>query len=301
MTRERWGTFSVKDHKMPRAFVADVLLYDRLIIPTPSDPTERERWFSVGWSPDTLDKKLELLGDRSIHVPWYQFREEEFMNRYKLNEGVLFDTNNISAAIDSKIDLLYMTRSVLANERLPKLPPGVSKIWPIAAYPAFYNYKEERTQKAIENKEEELAMMLSQRFLVPDDDGKSDDELLLQAIQLSSDDDFRKKRQALFEWQDGIIEQKIPAELAIKEMEDLLTQYNEILRKSRLKLTYKYAFLAIEVAVAIAGAKLGDPIATTAALAGITKFAVLDRKLDINAGDCKAAAMMHDFENKFKR
>lgn len=301
MTRERWGTFSVKDHKMPRAFVADVLLYDRLIIPTPPDQAERDRWFGLGWSPDLLDKKLELLGDRSIHVPWFQFREEKLIKRYKLTNEVLFDTNNITNAIANNVDLLYVTRAVLANERLPQLPPGVSKIWPMAAYPAFYNYEEDQKQRAIENKSEELVMRLSQRFLVPDDDSQNDDELLQEAIELSSRDDFREKRQALYQWQDDIIEQQIPAEVAVAEMEDLLTQYNDVIKKSRRKLTYKYAFLAIEVAVGLAGAKFADPFAITAALAGITKFAVLDSKLDIDKGDCKAASMMHDFENKFKR
>jgi hypothetical protein len=35
MGRERWGTFSVKDHTGDQSFVADVLMCDRLIIPRP--------------------------------------------------------------------------------------------------------------------------------------------------------------------------------------------------------------------------------------------------------------------------
>jgi hypothetical protein len=33
MTRERWGTFSVIDHKDPAELIPEVLLYDRLVIP----------------------------------------------------------------------------------------------------------------------------------------------------------------------------------------------------------------------------------------------------------------------------
>lgn len=43
--RERWGTFSVRDHMSDAPFVSDVLLYDRLIIPvSPTDKSQDEFW-----------------------------------------------------------------------------------------------------------------------------------------------------------------------------------------------------------------------------------------------------------------
>jgi len=44
---EFWGTFSVADHRRRRAFVADVLLYDRVAIPVPDGADEVERWRSA--------------------------------------------------------------------------------------------------------------------------------------------------------------------------------------------------------------------------------------------------------------
>lgn len=35
MPTERWATFAVNEHTRERAFVADVLLYDKLVIPVP--------------------------------------------------------------------------------------------------------------------------------------------------------------------------------------------------------------------------------------------------------------------------
>jgi len=43
MTIERWGAFSVVDHKDARKFAADVLVYDRLLLPIPVD-SDREHW-----------------------------------------------------------------------------------------------------------------------------------------------------------------------------------------------------------------------------------------------------------------
>ena len=75
MDWELWGTFSVGDHLRRRAFVADVLLYDRLVIPTPpeSDTTEEQRWCDMGWRPERQQRILKLIGqDRVIRVPWTQ-------------------------------------------------------------------------------------------------------------------------------------------------------------------------------------------------------------------------------------
>jgi hypothetical protein len=43
---ELWGTFSVRDHLRRRAFVAELLIYDRLVIPypPPGDGVEYGRW-----------------------------------------------------------------------------------------------------------------------------------------------------------------------------------------------------------------------------------------------------------------
>ena len=61
MSRERWGTFSVKDHTREQPFAADVLMYDRLVIPKPANEVERSRWAEAGWAPDRLDAILEVL------------------------------------------------------------------------------------------------------------------------------------------------------------------------------------------------------------------------------------------------
>lgn len=54
---QTWGTSSVTDHLGPRAFVTDVILYDRLVIPVP-DAKERKRWADIGRRPDVLTTSL---------------------------------------------------------------------------------------------------------------------------------------------------------------------------------------------------------------------------------------------------
>ena len=69
-----WGTFSVGDHLRPNAFVADLLLYDRLIVPVPPGDRERSRWANEGWRPELQDELLSAIRGEYPNVltcvPW---------------------------------------------------------------------------------------------------------------------------------------------------------------------------------------------------------------------------------------
>jgi hypothetical protein len=71
-----WATYSVMDHLEPKAFVADVMLYDRLIIPVPAED-DLERW--KGWNVERQAQLLEILGDRAEAVVW----DKEWREKWK--------------------------------------------------------------------------------------------------------------------------------------------------------------------------------------------------------------------------
>jgi hypothetical protein len=86
--RELWGTFSVRDHLDERPFVADLMLYDRLIVPVPSDKEERARWQQpeLGWNParqkrvlDVIERVEEKSGQTIVgRIPWNDERRRTF-------------------------------------------------------------------------------------------------------------------------------------------------------------------------------------------------------------------------------
>ena len=63
-----WGTFSVRDHCRPGAFVREVLLYDRLVVPYP-DPNARARE-SAGETP--IPRIRQRLGLRIVWIACWQ-------------------------------------------------------------------------------------------------------------------------------------------------------------------------------------------------------------------------------------
>lgn len=303
MSRERWGTFSVADHLRARAFVAEVLLYDRLIVPYPPNAEERERWSKQDWKPDILDAKLDVLPeDMLIRVPWDQYAEQRYKSRVAAASDVNFDGGHLVAE-RCKVDAFHMTRMILAQDCLPNLPKGVAKVWALAAYPSLLTYQADQPVASDAARQEALAMVLSHRFLVPEDESKSDNELLVQAIELARRDDFREKRAKFHRWQEDVIEQEIAPADAVAEMEELLKQFEAVTRSAQIKTYVKFAFMAIPAAIGLATAGAGIPIVIAGAtgLISVASFACFDRKPNINAGDCDAAAMIHDVQQHFGR
>jgi hypothetical protein len=68
--RQRWAAFSVRAHKDLGSLAADVLLYDRIILPVPDNDPERERWIRAQWNPDDIALRVLQSAGRIIPVPW---------------------------------------------------------------------------------------------------------------------------------------------------------------------------------------------------------------------------------------
>ncbi len=78
MSTERWGGFSVKDHIDAAALAADVLLYDRLLLPVPLDKSEEKRWEVEDWKPELQKERLDVLGDLVEPVKWDDNRQQMY-------------------------------------------------------------------------------------------------------------------------------------------------------------------------------------------------------------------------------
>jgi hypothetical protein len=110
--RSVWGTYSVADHLRVRPFVADVLLYDQLVIPVPDGDAETERWRRIRRNPDLQKDLVGIMGDLALAIPWSSDRHAAWTSRYAgcapsaadagarddIARGVAFDVSNVAAA-----------------------------------------------------------------------------------------------------------------------------------------------------------------------------------------------------------
>ncbi len=288
MSRERWGTFSVKDHTFEHPYAADVLMYDRLIIPRPGDSKERVLWASKerNWNPDLLDSLLEILRadkphGRAITVPWNQTTRE------------LFNIRAETAKIVDEEAHYGLTRRLLTKELRPEAPPGVVPTVVISAYPSIIEAEKEWTENKGHEQRETLTLAVKHKFALPDPKGKTEQELLQEAVSLADDADFQRKRAKIYSWQDDVIRTGIANEDALEEMEQYVSDYEMAVKKAVGEVYTKFAFTLIPIALTALGGPIGT-LAGIGSIANLVRFWIFDRKPVIKAGEAEVAAMFHD-------
>jgi hypothetical protein len=86
-------------------------------------------------------------------------------------------------------------------------------------------------------------------------------------------------------------------------LEDLIQQYDSLVRKADRKVTYRLVFTVIAVGLTMAGPLLAGPLASipfalAAASSGLqlARFAALDRSAVVQPGDAAPAAMFHQVD-----
>jgi len=218
MSIQRWGAFSVVDHKDARKLAADVLLYDRLILPAPP-VWDRERWVRKEWDPDNLDKRIKQLGDLAISATWDLERHKQWAEKFN---ALREDARDMSAA-------QHFTRRVLAEHGRDYRPKGAGAVEVIAAYQSESDFAD---LDASSNRDSsELSYVIAQRLAIPED--KDPEESLRRALGLCGDPTFVARRKRFHDWQRNILSQGILPKDAAAELEQLTREYNEAVRKTK--------------------------------------------------------------------
>ena len=114
------------------------------------------------------------------------------------------------------------------------------------------------------------------------------------AIALSLDPAFRKKRSALFDWQELAVTRKWTPEETIARVSDMADEYNAAVKDASGKVRWRLAFTISGIGLGFA---FGGPVAAAATAAlSLVQFLKLDRTPAIEACDAEPAAMFHDIQ-----
>jgi len=244
MSIERWGAFSVVDHKDARKLAADVLLYDRLVLPTPTD-WDRERWVKNNWDPDGLDRRLDQLADVAIRASWDLEREKQWKEKF---QSLREDARDINAA-------LHMTRRVLAEHGRDYRPPGVGAVEVIAAYQSEADFNAPGTNSGMRSAVSDLDFLITQRLAIPENEDP--EQALQRALNLLGDTTFIRRRRRFHEWQRRILSAGIWPEDAADELEHLVSEYNDAVRKDKGSFRVETIMLVGGISVAAAATVAG--------------------------------------------
>lgn len=297
MGKQVWGTFSVKDHCDPNAFVAEVMLYDRLVIPSPPVNNEKEekRWFENGWQPERLDKLLNILGDRAYVVEWNEEKQQLWKNRYDAGADIAQKTGDWA---------FVATRTELTQN----LPRNVTGIQAVSHYTSLNEIEKDLELKATPQGEVPLyggtaIAILGHQFLVPNDPKWSYEDLLKEAVELSSERAFQRKRASFWRWQREFLDtkgitDKSAIEEAVEEMQELLEEEKTLVLNKKIRTTTQYAFLIGSVALGMLGGPL-TAVAIGGAFVSIGQFVSEKIFNKPNNELDKPAALLRDIRKHF--
>ena len=284
MSIEYWGTYSVRDHLARRAFIADVLLYDRLLIPTLPGGDSEEDW-PAEWQLARQRKLLDQLGDLVIPVPWTNTLRTEWRNRYDKEGGVARgrerahlasaagrDARRARDPANAKVDedhSYHITREVLrdtANDGrlLRKLRaergarPG-AEVRAMTAYQSYRRFAGDQPKALAAKQSPALSptTVFGWEFFVPEsaDIGfDADRRLLDKAIKLARKTEFIERRDDFYGlWQD-IREGRLDRDDAKQLVEKRLSGYRDYIRGQRWKKRARYALEVLPALIPFGGA-----------------------------------------------
>ena len=291
MIAERWGSLGVADHTSTSDLIANVLLYDRLIVPTMTeqrDRDERKYWVNKGWKPDLQARRVEQLGRLAIPRPWTEQRRERFGSRMKELDAERFDTQTAALLAQAT------TRAILAMEPVTEQNPDVSRVDVIAAYNSESALQKEFPVAQSNEPKSAQGLLLARKLAIPN--SKNIEESLERAIELSKDFEFRKKRTAMFDFQEDAIRKGWSAEETVKRLARMSDDLNEQIHDSAKTVKWKIAFLVCGIGISFVGG-ITTAVAASAALSTI-QFLAFDRKPLVDADSTRPAAMFHDMKVK---
>jgi hypothetical protein len=281
MPFERWGSLSVADHTDTESLTANVLLYDRLIVPVMTDQVDRDErhyWVDHGWDPDLQLKRLDEMEELAIRRPWDRNRRKMFKSR-------------AAQLAAEQVDAYAVTRQILAQEQVIETIPGVQHVQVIAAYNSTSGLKHDYRLADVGDHLSAQAYLLTRRLAVPD--AKDPEKAFKLALELSRDPGFRSKRAALFDWQETLPKGCTP-QAAVERLAEMADTYNDEVRAASGKVRWKLAFTVCGIGLGFATG--GVAAAAAAAALSLVQFAMFDGKPVVEAGDARPAAMFHDIK-----
>jgi hypothetical protein len=282
--REVWGTYSVRDHLHEHPWAADVLLYDRLVIPVPSspgspgDPVEWARWEASGWQPERQQELLTVLGDRAYPVPWTPFLRDQWSALHTDAQAGLARQVGAEAHRPTAANPYVATAMVLGQG----LPSRVTAVTAVATYRSLADLEAAVALRQLGPYEPlpggQLTVVIGREFLAPDPAEFTDDRDLLRAALDIEDDDVRRRRAAYWRWQreflrDGMFVDQDSIADALEEMQDLVADEQRAVRRSRIRLVTLFALATATAAAALLAGPL-SPVALTAAFLSVGQFGV---------------------------
>ena len=224
-----------------RAFVADLLLYDRLVVPVPSDD-DTDRWEKNGWDPKRQTELLTILEPFVERIVWSIPLRDQFQTEWS--------TINLAQDIDAPFG---MTRHII-SEQIDSLKPEAAAAdvravavyakpdrfdsdWKITGAVPFLRKVRRVTPGEFRERgpvastdQQQLAKLIVTRLAIPDD-GQTDHDVLARTVELVKRSDVAERRAAFQRRLAALASEGWRDDTIIGEFQDELDAYNGVVQR----------------------------------------------------------------------
>ncbi len=308
-----WGTMSVRDHLRPHAFVAELVLFETLVIPRPPqgatwpaewDPAYQDK--VLGWIPD--DRLMEVSWDNAQRTEWEKrtIASGAEMDIADLQKQPGFEEAQRKKNFDAPV--FQLTRRVLQDfvdaKRERALIKGVPQT-NVAVIPAYDGPKAFFDDTP---EQEGLLRAFGWEFLVPHYEtagGKrrSHQDQIKAALDLCTLPEVQAHRNALRAWTSVEAVRGISTEEARERMETLVEAYGKAVAATNIPVRLKWGASIAEFVGAIASLSIHPAFALVGPAVKLGETAAephLERAAAVPDA-VKPAGLIHAVREEFTR
>lgn len=267
--KQRWAAFSVKAHRDLGSLAADILLYDRIILPVPEDDAESDRWMRKNWAPDKLAPLVVKAAGHIIAVPWTAQLQREWKTR-----------SDAMKSLDKELSygmtgVIYASYPPAWQEISASLQPGEQPVRKPSLLAGFQSPGEAQAELGlgpaeVAKKETEPGgrgvdhvVALKVRHMVHEPDIPDYEEKFLAAVSLVENSRFQEARRNLFDWEDAMYADGWTPEEVEKELPGLEEAYRDAVRAANKHMVVRAVTTLLPGAAGWAVTAMGQPHAKT--------------------------------------
>lgn len=279
MDRPVWAAYSVFDHRGPGAFLADVVLYDHLVVPVPSphEPAEWDRWKDEGWDPARQRKLLSILGPLATQVPWNQMRRTSWADSYLKARPAMGSLLSTSLAGE-----------VTANGLFDQIPVFADRLIATSPYHSLAVLEEDlrihRLSELDPLPQAAVSAVVGRELLLPKDDSRSETDLLSEAVEVvTNNDDYRNARATLQQRlkqfsRDGATD-VASLQAAVSQIKEACDELERAVRKRKIWVSAGRVFAFSQIVLGALAAPL-TVVGAGLVVAGIGQFSATEMLAD---------------------
>ena len=270
---EIWATFSVFDHVNHGAFLPEVVMYDRLLVPVPpaGDHTEWARWEVEGWDPARQRELLSVLAPITTRVEWNQQRRAVWQYDYQQVRS--------GAGQYLKQSLAGQMTAASLFDRVPAMA------LPVVATSPYTSLDELTHDLDIQRQEAPAALpastvsaVVGREMLLPSDDSRSEFDLLREAIHVVTQvHDYRNARAALHDrlrrfTREGVTDAESLA-AAVRELKQASDELERAVKRRKIWVSARRVFSFAQIVLGAVLTPL-SPVAVGLVVVGVGQFTV---------------------------